>query len=89
MNDLVVNTADDRWPIRSCISAHISGRAVNPYCQTNLITLPHLWDISSFSTLSRKNKAQLGVVQFAFPAVFSRNTFRTFNYYLILKATLL
>ena len=22
MNDLVVNMADDRWPIRSCISAH-------------------------------------------------------------------
>ena len=24
MNDLVVNVADDRWPIRSCISAHFS-----------------------------------------------------------------
>ena len=24
MNDLVVNMADDRWPIGSCISAHFS-----------------------------------------------------------------
>ena len=24
MNDLVVNMADDRWPIGSCISAHLS-----------------------------------------------------------------
>ena len=24
MNDLVVNMADDRWPIRSCISVHFS-----------------------------------------------------------------
>ena len=47
MNDLVVNMADDRWPIGSCISAHFSNFL--PYQERF-----HCITISSISILARE-----------------------------------